>query len=160
MGGVNGAEESTQSRDERIEVLAEESARTLAEWFVDAVDEIGSNVGGICTGMHADVAEAQAAWEDVCAERDRLTEDLARSRRDADFGWQFAEKQTEFVGEWVCLYTAQGAEAQRLLLRMRTAWLSARRRAARESEYAAEALALKDAEIALLRQSTGGTGTD
>lgn len=31
--------------------------------------------------------------------------------------------------------------------RYRLAWLSARRRAARETEFAAEALALKDAEI-------------
>lgn len=35
--------------------------------------------------------------------------------------------------------------------RYRTSWLSARRRAARESEFAAEALAMKDAEIASLK---------
>lgn len=76
-----------------------------------------------------------------------LEDELAASKRDADFGWQHAEKQAEFVGEWAGLFVAQGKEAQRLL-RYRLAWLSARRRAARESEYAAEALELKDAEVA------------
>ncbi|WP_326812122.1 hypothetical protein [Streptomyces scopuliridis] len=95
-----------RARDERIESLYQGwSARDMAERIVDLEDELGEDVDGMCTGMHAEVAEAQCAWRDMRAERDRY----------------------------------------------RLAWLSARRRAADESNFATEALALKDAEMSRLR---------
>ncbi|MFE7399582.1 hypothetical protein [Streptomyces sp. NPDC057557] len=52
------------NRDERIETLYQGwGAREMAERIVDLEDELGADVDGICTGMHADVAEAHAEVE-------------------------------------------------------------------------------------------------
>ncbi|MCY0926249.1 hypothetical protein OTB20_08520 [Streptomyces sp. H27-H1] len=102
---------SERTREERIEAYYHESAWILVEQLVDAEDtnaelreEIGDEVDGLCTGMHADVAEAHSAWEDVSAERNRY----------------------------------------------RSAWHSARLRAADAYTYGAEAMDRKAAEIATL----------
>lgn len=52
------------SRDDRIECYYQVwGAREMAERIVDLEDELGADVDGICTGMHADVAEAHAEIE-------------------------------------------------------------------------------------------------
>jgi archaellum component FlaC len=52
------------NRDERIETYYQGwGAREMAERIVNLEDELGADVDGICTGMHADVAEARAEVE-------------------------------------------------------------------------------------------------
>jgi hypothetical protein len=57
---------------EEVARLTAENARLRAE--------IGTEVGGISSGMHADVAEAQSAWEDECNENARLRAELESLR--------------------------------------------------------------------------------
>ncbi|MYR43096.1 hypothetical protein [Streptomyces sp. SID5910] len=83
MGEQYGAPEvydssDEYSRDDRIETYYQGwGAREMAERIVELEDELGADVDGICTGMHADVAEARAEVERV---RTRLvrTENLRR----------------------------------------------------------------------------------
>ncbi|MEV4971989.1 hypothetical protein [Streptomyces scopuliridis] len=121
------------NRDERIETYYQGwSARDMAERIVDLEDELGDDVDGICTGMHADVAEAHAEIE-------RLTKALAEAQLDVGYFQEWAEFNGRRLNDWIAW--------QR---RYRSAWLSARRRAADEANFATEALTLKDAEISRL----------
>jgi hypothetical protein len=114
-----------RSRDERIEDYYHQSAWDLAERIVDLEDELGEEKDGICTGVHADVAEARAEIERL---RTLLTHESER-----------ADINCDVATEW-----GQLAERRRL------AWLSARRRAADEANMGMEALELKRAEIGRL----------
>ncbi|MER5501347.1 hypothetical protein ABT096_29660 [Streptomyces sp. NPDC002561] len=91
MTGIDDTDE--YNRDERIETYYQGwSAREMAERLVDLEDELGEDVDGICTGMHAEVAEAQCAWDDMRDERDRyrLAWTYARRRAadEANFGME------------------------------------------------------------------------
>ncbi|MFJ6237967.1 hypothetical protein ACIQH0_28255 [Streptomyces griseus] len=97
------------------------SSRQLAAKLVDLEDELGSDVDGICTGMHAGMAEAHAEIE-------RLTRLLASRVADS-------------TAEWTAVRSIQLMnEAGRQRDRYRLAWLSARRRAAEEANLGAEAV--------------------
>jgi chromosome segregation ATPase len=82
------------NRDERIETIYQGwGAREMAERIVDLEDELGADVDGICTGMHADVAEAQAEverlaslvgyWEHRAAESCEEVDDLRTELEEA-----------------------------------------------------------------------------
>ncbi|MEU1037667.1 hypothetical protein [Streptomyces sp. NPDC005907] len=122
------------NRDERIETLYQGwGARDMAERIVDLGDELGADVDGNCTGMHADVAEAHAEIE-------RL-----RAQVDSFHGWRGSVYE-------VARHTFRSAgRAKKSAERYRLAWLSARRRAADEANFGMEALALRDEEIRRLR---------
>ncbi|MEV7425183.1 hypothetical protein [Streptomyces sp. NPDC091212] len=122
-------------RDERIESLYQGcGAREMAERIVDLEDELGADVDGICTGMHADVAEAHCEIE-------RLTALLATRIADN-------------TAEWTAVRSIQLMnEAGRQRDRYRLAWRSARRRAAEEHNLAIEALDLRDEEIERLTRA-------
>ncbi|MFC8583203.1 hypothetical protein ACFUGD_01295 [Streptomyces sp. NPDC057217] len=74
-----------RDREERVETYYSGwGARDMAERIVELEDELGSDVDGVCTGMHADVAEAHSEidrltslvgyWEHRAEESDRLRE--------------------------------------------------------------------------------------
>ncbi|WP_097964574.1 hypothetical protein [Streptomyces sp. or20] len=98
------------------------SSRQLAAKLVDTEDELGGvTEEGLCTGMHADVAEAHCEIE-------RLTALLAAGIADN-------------TAEWTAVRSIQLMnEAGRQRDRYRLAWLSARRRAADEANLGAEAV--------------------
>ncbi|MEU1200146.1 hypothetical protein ABZ446_28525 [Streptomyces sp. NPDC005813] len=111
------------SRDDRIETIYQGwGAREMAERIVDLEDELGADVEGMCTGMHADVAEAHAEIE-------RLASLVGYWEHRAE------EAQRDFVS---C--EAVGMEWMRMSRRYRSAWLSARRRAADEANLGQEAV--------------------
>ncbi|WP_405927884.1 hypothetical protein OG554_03545 [Streptomyces griseus] len=115
--------EYERARDERIETLYQDwSASDMAERIVELEDELGSDVDGICTGMHADVAEA---W----AEIERLNGQVERFQ-----GWRAAIYEVARAS-----FRAAG-KSRRSAARYRLAWLSARRRAAEEANLGAEAV--------------------
>jgi uncharacterized coiled-coil protein SlyX len=99
-----------------------ESAADMAERIVDLEDELGGEKDGICTGMHADVAEA---W----AEIERL-----RAQVESFNGWRGS------IYEIARRAFRSAGRAQRSAQRYRLAWLSARRRAADEANFGMEAL--------------------
>ncbi|MFB7114067.1 hypothetical protein [Streptomyces sp. NPDC056291] len=91
-----------RTRDERIETLYQGwGAREMAERIVDLEDEIGEEKDGLCTGMHADVAEAHAAWEDMRDERDRARNAWRSARRraadEANMGLEALELKREEI---------------------------------------------------------------
>lgn len=135
---MNGPEEGVQSREERIEALAEESARTLAEWFVDAEDERD----GRRAASEADISAGDDRYVTALVERDRLTAELEATQA---ANRELHASLCDLVDHTDATCTVVAGRD-----RYRSAWLSARRRAAKEAEFAAEALALKDAEIAYL----------
>jgi hypothetical protein len=161
-------------RDERIETIYQGwGAREMAERIVDLEDELGADVDGICTGMHADVAEAQSAWEDERLRADRFEAAWRSARRRASRAmgaWRYMrwreDAQSEEMREqdeyarWLWdQFVERGRESDRY----RLAWLSARRRAADEANFGMEALALRDAEIARLKavqRTIFGMGND
>jgi prophage DNA circulation protein len=99
-------------RDDRIETYYQGwSARAMAERLVELEDEIGSNVDGICTGMHADVAEAHAEIERLTAQVESFN------------GWRGS------IYEVARGSFRSAGRARRSAQRYRLAWLSARRRA-------------------------------
>ncbi len=105
------------------------SSRELAALLVDTEDELGADVDGMCTGMHADVAEARAevkrlrgAWRVAVATLERY------------------RHITRGLNETLAFTLATLTERVQERDRYRLAWLSARRRAARESVMATEAV--------------------
>jgi hypothetical protein len=138
-------------RDERIETIYQGwGAREMAERIVDLEDEIGADVDGICTGMHADVAEAHAAWEDIRDERDRYRSAWRSARRRAfltGLRLELAEQSRERRTAWLVRAVEHAGTHRRHRDRYRLAWLSARRRAADEANFGMEALALRDEVI-------------
>ncbi|MEU7243394.1 hypothetical protein [Streptomyces sparsogenes] len=64
-----------QERGARIFELQGEKGE-LREEITRLREEIGSDVNGVCTGMHADVAEAHAAWEEEREANARLRAEL------------------------------------------------------------------------------------
>ncbi|WP_369147076.1 hypothetical protein [Streptomyces sp. R44] len=66
-----------------------------------------------------------------------LEDALAASKKDADDGWSHASAQEVDATEWAHLWKG----AHEWGVRRRLAWLSARRRAAHESDMAADAVA-------------------
>ncbi|MFF1684479.1 MULTISPECIES: hypothetical protein [unclassified Streptomyces] len=120
--------QAERERAERIESYYHQSAWDLAERIVDLEDEIGADVDGICTGMHADVAEAHAEIE-------RLRVLLA-------------SRLLDNTAEWTAVRAIQLMnEAGQRRDRFRLAWLSARRRAADEANFGMEALERKNFEL-------------
>jgi archaellum component FlaC len=120
-----------------------ESASDMAERIVDLEDELGADVDGISTGMHADVAEAQCEIERL--ERAlRLSE--AKIGGAALYVGQ-ANARSNMLENALTVYEGIADERDRY----RLAWLSARRRAADEANFGMEALELRDAEIARLK---------
>ncbi|MGW0468306.1 hypothetical protein ACWDX6_24025 [Streptomyces sp. NPDC003027] len=138
------------NRDERIETYYQGwSARDLAERLVELEDELGEEKDGLCTGMHADVAEAQAEVE-------RLTSLVGYWEHRAEE----AQADSTYFEEWATFngHRLNATTAQRD--RYRSAWLSARRRAADEANLGMEALDyLRQAharELQEIRQSISG----
>ncbi|MEU0860640.1 hypothetical protein ABZ352_35535 [Streptomyces griseofuscus] len=141
------------NRDERIETYYQGwGARDLAERLVELEDELGADVDGICTGMHADVAEAQAAWADERLRADRFEAAWLSARRRASRAmgaWRYLRwredaqakemREQDAYAQWLW-----GQMSERLAERdrYRLAWISARRRAADEANMAMEALDL------------------
>jgi hypothetical protein len=122
------------NRDERIETIYQGwGAREMAERIVELEDELGDDVDGICTGMHADVAEAHAEIERLRTEAENF------------HGWRVS------MYEVMRSVFRSAGRARRSAQRYRLAWLSARRRAADEANFGMEALALKNEEIRRLR---------
>jgi len=166
------------NRDERIETIYQGwGAREMAERIVDLEDELGADVDGICTGMHADVAEARAEVERLgkalkearadseyfeewatanghrlnaaLADVDRLTRDLRLSEAKVGGAALYVDQVNARIDMLENVVTAyDGTHGERD--RYRLAWLSARRRAADEANFAMEALDLRAAEIARL----------
>jgi hypothetical protein len=116
-----------RTREERIEEHYQESASYLAESLVDAEDTLRT-VEGDCIRLSEELDDARAA-----------NVELAKDVRDAAH-WEAVAScmRTELLG----------LRSERD--RYRSAWLSARRRAVDEFNHGAEALALRDAEIARL----------
>jgi hypothetical protein len=131
-------------RDERIETIYQGwGAREMAERIVDLEDEIGADVDGICTGMHADVAEAHAAWEDIRDERDRYRSAWRSARRRAfltGLRLELAEQSRERRTAWLVRAVEHAGTHRRHRDHYRLAWLSARRRAADEANMGLEAV--------------------
>jgi hypothetical protein len=134
---------SERTRDERIETYYHESAWDLAAWLVDAEDE-AARLRSAWTSARRRAARASGAWRYAC--------------------WRVESLRSEAKKDGAVmrgLLETLGARS-RQTRRYRSAWLSARRRAVDEFNHGAEALALRDAEIARLkaeqplRQSMGG----
>ncbi|PPS86446.1 hypothetical protein [Streptomyces sp. MH60] len=132
MGDQCGAPEVYDSSDEynredRIETYYQGwGAREMAERIVELEDELGADVDGICTGMHADVAEAHAEVERLQGQ------------------FKTAQEAVKVAMRWL-----RDADFERD--RYRLAWLSARRRAADEHVFGMEALQMRDDEIRRLK---------
>jgi hypothetical protein len=123
-------QEWERAREERVEALYDGwGAREMAERIVELEDEIGANVDGICTGMHADVAEAHAEIERLTAQVESFN------------GWRGS------IYEVARGSFRSAGRARRSAQRYRLAWLSARRRAADEANMGMEALELKRDEL-------------
>jgi predicted nuclease with TOPRIM domain len=129
------------NRDERIETIYQGlGAREMAERIVDLENELGEDVDGICTGMHADVAEARAEVE-------RLTSLVGYWEHRAEE----SDRLREHAGSLYEMFKRLRDEESDRSERYRSAWLSARRRAADEANFGMEALELRDAEIRRLK---------
>ncbi|MEV5319134.1 hypothetical protein AB0K92_16015 [Streptomyces sp. NPDC052687] len=118
-------------RDDRIETYCQGwGAREMAERIVELEDEIGADVDGVCTGMHADVAEAQAEVERL---KDRLRYEHNRANSAIDRE-ETAEKAVEELQEELSRLVDH-TEASCVVVadrdRYKAAWQSARRRASR-----------------------------
>ncbi|MFE0326306.1 hypothetical protein ACFW08_05755 [Streptomyces sp. NPDC058960] len=136
--------EYERARQARIDRYYQgESAADLAERVVDLEDEIGEDVDGVCTGMHADVAEAHAEIE-------RLKRDLRVSEAKVGGAALYVDQvnaRASMLENVVAAYDGIHEERDRY----RLAWLSARRRAADEANFGTEALERKEVEIRRLR---------
>ncbi|MFD5161016.1 hypothetical protein ACFWMJ_23555 [Streptomyces hawaiiensis] len=141
-------DDAEYNRDERIETLYQGwGAREMAERIVELEDELGEEKDGICTGMHADVAEAHAEIERLRAERDEYRDELSKV---ADFDeWELsAWGETAPIRTFVTDVRPHAAQERD---RYRLAWISARQRAADEANFGMEALELKEQELRRLR---------
>ncbi|MEV7250247.1 hypothetical protein [Streptomyces cyaneofuscatus] len=139
------------------------SSRQLAAKLVDTEDELGADVDGICTGMHADVAEAHCEierlteivndyehrinWFTTCAQCARLMDAVYDETIRADryrLAWLSARARVERakINRASELRWANGmwSDALHDRHRYRLAWLSARRRVAEEANLGAEAV--------------------
>jgi hypothetical protein len=135
--------DSERARADRIENYYQQSAWDLAERIVDLEDELGADVDGICTGMHADVAEAHA-------EVDRLKRDLRVSEAKVGGAALYVDRvnvRVTMLENVVDAYDGIHGERDRY----RSAWLSARRRAADEANLGMEALERKEREVSRWR---------
>ncbi|KUN16542.1 hypothetical protein AQJ23_44930 [Streptomyces antibioticus] len=140
------------NRDDRIETIYQGwGAREMAERIVELEDELGADADGMCTGMHADVAEARAEVDRLTLLVAELQTELATSKRDADAGWTHAQRADDNAQEWATSWKFMFNDRTRIL-RYRLAWLSARRRAADEHNFGMEALELKNVELLRLRE--------
>ncbi|MCM2391739.1 hypothetical protein [Streptomyces albipurpureus] len=110
------------SRDERTNAYYQGwGARDMAERIVQLEDELGDDVDGIFTGMHADVAEAHAEIE-------RLTRALRLSEAKEGGAALYvdqANSRSDMLENAMVAYEGIADERDRY----RLAWLSARRRA-------------------------------
>lgn len=122
----------SNDRDERTEAYYHSGARELAEWLVDAEEE-ADRLRLAWTSARRRASRAMGAW------RYLHWREAAQSKE--------MRKQDEFA-QW--LY-GQMSERRQQRDRYRLAWISARRRASREANFATEALALQDAELRRLR---------
>jgi hypothetical protein len=126
------------NRDERIETIYQGwGAREMAERIIDLEDELGADFDGICTGIHADVAEARAEVE-------RLTSLVGYWEHRAEE----SDRLREHAGSLYEMFERLRDEESDRSERYRLAWLSARRRAADEANFGMEALEFKDRWIA------------
>jgi hypothetical protein len=115
-----------RSRDERVDRYYQgESAAQLAEMVVDLEDELGEDVDGICTGMHADVAEARSEIERLLSlvgywehRAEELTGQLAE-----------CDRLREHAGSLYEMFKRLRDEESDRADRFESAWKSARRRA-------------------------------
>ncbi|GAB1326941.1 hypothetical protein [Streptomyces sennicomposti] len=132
------------NRDDRIETYYQGwGAREMAERIVELEDELGADVDGICTGMHADVAEAHSAWEDMWDERNRYRSAWRSARRRAfltEVRLRLADQSRERRTAWLARAVEHAGTYRRQRDRYRLAWLSARRRAAEEANMGQEAV--------------------
>ncbi|CAM5406820.1 putative protein OS=Streptomyces microflavus OX=1919 GN=Smic_80900 PE=4 SV=1 [Streptomyces microflavus] len=120
----------------------------MAGRIVDLEDELGGvTEEGLCTGMHADVAEAQAEIE-------RLNGEVAQLRS----AWKVStatresyRRITRDLNGAVRELLSACAERMHERDRYRLAWLSARRRAADEANLGMEAVEHLQAEVTRLR---------
>ncbi|MFD9442132.1 hypothetical protein [Streptomyces sp. NPDC060001] len=153
------------NRDERVETICQGwGACEMAERIVELEDELGADVDGMCTGMHADVAEAHAEverltslvgyWEhragESAEEIKRLKRDLRLSEAKVGGAALYVDRvnaRVTMLEDVVDAYDGIHGERDRY----RLAWLSARRRAADEANFGMEALELKRVEIHRLR---------
>lgn len=131
-------EEYERARQARIDRYYQgENASDMAERIVDLEDELGADVDGICTGMHADVAEAHCEIE-------RLNGEVAQLRS----AWKVStatresyRRITRDLNGVVRELLSASADRMHERDRYRLAWLSARRRVAEEANLGAEAVA-------------------
>ncbi|MEU3285608.1 hypothetical protein [Streptomyces longwoodensis] len=137
-------QEWERAREERVEAYYDGwSACGMAERIVELEDEIGADVDGICTGMHADVAEAQSAWADERLRADRFEAAWLSARRRAfmtRLRLDLAERSRVRRTSWLARAIKQAGDYRRQRDRYRLAWLSARRRAVDEANMGMEAL--------------------
>jgi hypothetical protein len=128
--GVSVPEEVDEyNREDRIEAIYDGwGAREMAERIVALEDELGADVDGMCTGMHADVAEAQSEIERLVRAL-RLSE--AKVGGAALYVGQ-ANARSDMLENAMTAYEGIADERDRYQL----AWTSARRRAKLNRWYA------------------------
>ncbi|MGW2515010.1 hypothetical protein ACWC0A_37710 [Streptomyces scopuliridis] len=128
-----------RSRDERIEDFYESwGAWDMAERIVDLEDEAAT--------LNAECDRARNAWRSA---RRRAFRAMGAWRYQ-DWRHRAQSKEMRKQHEYARWLWDQMSERRQQSDRYRLAWLSARRRAADEVNFATEALALKDAEISRL----------
>ncbi|MGW1268174.1 hypothetical protein [Streptomyces sp. NPDC002491] len=132
----------------------DESAASLAERVVDLEDEIGEDVDGICTGMHAgrlyEMFKRLREEEEDRADRFESAWKSARRRAKTALGaWRYTQwrvdqhdEERREADEFTRFMWGQMTERRQERDRYRLAWLSARRRAADEANMGMEALEL------------------
>ncbi|MEV6684426.1 hypothetical protein AB0N28_03620 [Streptomyces sp. NPDC051130] len=124
---------SERTRDERCDDYCEEwSARLLADRLVDAEDE---------------AARLRLAWKSARGRADMYFRGWRGARWRAGLYREASRKDGAALRETLDVLGVRSTEVRRY----RSAWLSARRRAADSFMYGAEALAMRDEEIARLR---------
>ncbi|MET9126928.1 hypothetical protein [Streptomyces sp. NPDC004528] len=123
-------------REDRVETIYQSwGAREMAERIVELEDELGADVDGICTGMHADVAEAHSEIERLTgvAARYRSAWLSARQRAadEANMGQEAVDHIRQDRDRWRAGH--ETAEAQLVAERREVARLRAERDEVRET---------------------------